>query len=107
MAAGYVRGSGADARLTVMVTNGFAHVQPAGLDTPLPPDQVNAQPAPVPAGSRFVFDLARVGAPSADDVVAFDGATDEPLPVSADGAGQGAVTIPGFAEVAQVTVVHR
>ena len=107
MAAGYVRGSGADTRLTVMVTNGFAHVQPAGLDTPLPPDQVNAQPAPVPAGSRFVFDLARVGATSADDVVAFDGVTGEPLPVSADGAGQGTVTIPGFAEVAQVTVVHR
>jgi hypothetical protein len=61
----------------------------------------------VPAGSRLVFDLARVGATTADDVVAFDGVSGDPLPVSADGAGQAAVTIPGFAEVAQVTVVHR
>ena len=107
MAAGYVAGSGSGTRLMVAVTNGFAHVQSAAPDETVPPGAVNPQPDPVPGGGLLTVDLARLGAMSATDLRAFDAMTGEALAIASAGPGEAAVTLPGFAEVLQVAVVHR
>lgn len=107
MAAGYVAGSGTGTRLTVAVTNGFAHVQSAAPEETVPAGAVNPQPDPVPGGALLTVDLARLGATSAADLRAFDALTGTPLQVAGAGPGDAAVTLPGFDEVFQVTVVHR
>ncbi len=106
-AAAFSSGSGTTTRLTVMVTNGFAHIQRVSPDEPVPPEGVAAQPADVPPGSRLVVDLARFGASSAADLAAFDGQTGRSLPVADEGPDSIGVTLPGFAEVAQVVLVRQ
>ena len=73
----------------------------------MPPGAVNQQPDPVPGGGLLTVDLARLGAMSATDLRAFDAMTGEALAIASAGPGEAAVTLPGFAEVLQVAVVHR